>query len=96
MVLTDWYALTLAEPALAELEQDIVAYRAGLQPMPGVEMATSDEWHLELVWAKAFKPRMEALVGWKCGRACLQSSASYHVAYDRLYGLLLGPVEAGR
>jgi hypothetical protein len=88
MQLTEWPQMVIAEPELAALERHVEAY-ARLTHI-------TTEWELELVWAHGFKPRLEALVGWKCLLACLQSSTAYHVAYDRLYGLLMVRVEATR
>jgi hypothetical protein len=88
MPLTDWHQMIVAEPELGALERDVEAYVAASR--------RADEWDLEQVWAYGFKPRMDALVGWKSLRACLQSSASWHVAYDRLYGRLMAKVEATR
>lgn len=88
MQLTDWKAMTIAEPLLAALEADVEAFAETTR--------VRDEWDLELVWCKAFKPRLEALVGWHSLRGCLQSAEAYHVAYDRLYGRLMAVTAGAR
>jgi hypothetical protein len=83
---TDWHLMTIAEPELAHFEQDVLAIAAGLPP----------DANRHVVWARALKPRLRALVGFQARVACLQSPAAYDVAYDRLYGHLFDAVEITR
>lgn len=82
--LTDWRLMTIAEPELAQFEQDVLALAASL-PL---------DINRHVVWARAIKPRLRALVGFQARLACLQTSTAYNVAYDRLYGHLFDAVEA--
>lgn len=88
MDVTTWDAMVIAEPELGALDRDVEAFVAATR--------IRDEWELELVWARGFKPRMDALVGWRCQRACLQSSGAWHTAYERLYDRLMTAVKATR
>jgi hypothetical protein len=84
MQITTWAQMVIAEPELEKLEQDVIAVAQGLD----------GEANRHVIWALAFKPRLRALVGFQARLGCLQTSAAYDVAYDRLYGHLFDAVEA--
>lgn len=86
--ITTWEGMVLNEPLLQALEEDVRAFAESAGAL--------DPCKLELIWIRAFKPRVKMFVGWDARLGALRTEHAYVTVCHRLYDLLMARAGAVR